>query len=144
MSKRIVTQELVKKAHIVEAPAAQHNTPTIVDRSFELPSALYMGSAGLFLAFLAIMFVGFSTPGLIIPMAIFTIFIIGFYGLPAVWTNMKPDNHQNPLTMGKFARDGIMTNTGRLNAREATIQMLILPVLVVMWGLAVVAIAALV
>jgi hypothetical protein len=37
-----------------------------------------------------------------------------------------------------------MTNTGRLNAREATIQMLILPVLIVIWGLAVVTIAALV
>lgn len=144
MSKRIIAEELVKKAHIVEAPGTEQNSPTIVDRSFELPSALYMASAGLFLAFLGIMFVGFSTPGLIIPMAIFTIFIIGFYGLPAVWTNMKPDSQQNPLTMGKFARDGIMTNTGRLNAREATIQMLILPVLIVMWGLAVVTIAALV
>jgi hypothetical protein len=144
MSKRIVTEELVQKARIVEAPIAAEHKPTIVDRSFEMPSALYMASAGLFLAFLGIMFAGFSTPRLIIPMVIFTLFIVGFYGLPAVWTSMKPDNPQSPMTMGKFARDGIMTNTGRLNAREATIQMLILPVLIVIWGLAVVTIAALV
>jgi hypothetical protein len=144
MSKRIVTEELVQKARIVEAPIAAEHKPTIVDRSFEMPSALYMASAGLFLAFLGIMFAGFSTPRLIIPMVIFTVFIVSFYGLPAVWTSMKPDNPQSPMTMGKFARDGIMTNTGRLNAREATIQMLILPVLIVIWGLAVVTIAALV
>ena len=144
MSKRIVTEELVQKARIVAAPIAAEHKPTIVDRSFEMPSALYMASAGLFLAFLGIMFAGFSTPRLIIPMVIFTLFIVGFYGLPAVWTSMKPDNPQSPMTMGKFARDGIMTNTGRLNAREATIQMLILPVLIVIWGLAVVTIAALV
>ncbi|MEP2737247.1 MAG: hypothetical protein ABJP34_13230 [Erythrobacter sp.] len=144
MSKRIVTEELVKKAHIVDAPIAQQHALTVVDRSFEMPSALYATTVALYLGFLAIMFVGFSTPGLIIPMAIFTIFVVGGFGVPADWTQMQPDNPAKPMTMGKFARDGIMTNTGRLNAREATVQMLILPVLIVVWGLAVVTIAALV
>jgi hypothetical protein len=37
-----------------------------------------------------------------------------------------------------------MTNTGRLAPRDATIQVLILPVLLVTWGLAVAVIAAVV
>lgn len=148
MSKRIAITELNGKANVVAGPAAaiipDERGSTQVERTYELPSALYVVSASMFLAFLATMWFGFSSPGLIIPMAIFTIFIVGFYGLPAVWTSMKPDHRAKPMTMGVFARDGIMTNTGRLNAREATIQMLILPVLVVFWGFAVVTIAALV
>ncbi len=144
MSQRIIAAEISEKARIVEAPVAAEHQPTIVDRTFELPSALYMASAGLFLAFLGVMFIGFSTPGLIIPMAIFTIFIVGFYGLPSVWATMKPDNAQKPMTMGVFARDGIMTNTGHLSAREASVQMLILPVLILLWAFAVVTIAAIV
>ena len=46
--------------------------------------------------------------------------------------------------MGEFAVNGIMTHTGRLAARDATIQMLILPVLLVVWGLTVAVIAAIV
>jgi hypothetical protein len=37
-----------------------------------------------------------------------------------------------------------MTNTGRLSARDATTQVLILPVLLVIWGIAVAVIAAIV
>jgi hypothetical protein len=37
-----------------------------------------------------------------------------------------------------------MTNTGRLAPRDAAVQMLILPVLLVVWGLAVAVIAAVV
>lgn len=148
MSKRLIAPELQEKARIVEAPAhigaIAERTPTQVDRSFEMPNGLYAVSMGLFLAFLAVMWMGFGNPALVIPMAIFAIFIVGFYGLPAVWTHMKPNHGQEPMTMGLFARDGIMTETGRLNAEEATVQMLILPVLILFWGFAVVTIAALV
>jgi hypothetical protein len=37
-----------------------------------------------------------------------------------------------------------MTNTGRLAPRDATIQVLILPVLLVCWGIAIAVIAAIV
>ena len=94
------------------------------------------------------MFAGFYSTGLIIPMAIFAIFIVGGFGVPAIWSKLKSngmdDNADRPLSMGAFRNDGIMTNTGRLSARDATIQMLILPVLIVFWGCAVAIIAALV
>jgi hypothetical protein len=74
--------------------------------------------------------------------------VVGMFGVPAVWTRIKSaglaDNETKPLTMGQFAKDGIMTATGRLAPRDAAIQMLILPVLIVLWGIATVTIAGIV
>jgi hypothetical protein len=140
MSKLINQEFIADKARIVEAPRA----PTKVDRSFELPTGLYGATVALYLGFLAIMATGFGNPGLIIPMAIFTVFIAGGFGVPMVWTRLAPDTKQKALTWGQFASKGIMTNTGRLSSRDATIQMLILPVLILFWGLAMVTIAAIV
>ena len=126
------------KAIFAEREWPQHQVER--DRSFELPTRLYAMTAGLYLAFLGITFAGFSSPGLIIPMAIFAIFIVGFFGVPAIWTGIKSSipngDESKPLSMSKFAREGIMTHTGRLAPRDAAIQMLILPVLIVLWGLA--------
>lgn len=138
------------KARLVEAPntvsAPRHQVE--VDRNFELPTGLYALTVGLYFAFLGVMFAGLSSPGLVIPMAIFAVFIAGMFGVPAVWTRIKSHDASGddatPLTMGKFMNKGIMTHTGRLAPRDAMIQMLILPVLIVMWGCAVVVIAALV
>jgi hypothetical protein len=80
---------------------------------------------------------------LAIPMAIFVVFIIAGFGVPALWTRLA-GNTSAPQTMGEFEARGIQTNTGRLAARDATIQVLILPVLLVVWGLAIAVIAALV
>lgn len=132
-------------ARIVEAPARIEMPRNQVesDRNFELPTSLYGVTVGCYLAFIGIMFAGFSAPGLIVPMAIFAVFIVAGFGVPAVWTRLK-DNQSNPMTMGKFKQAGIMTYTGRLAPRDAAIQMLILPVLIVLWACTVVVIAALV
>lgn len=151
MSKDFQEQLARGKARIVDAPvkapeADRVNAPrhqVEVDRNFELPISLYAATAGLYLAFIAVMFAGLTTPGLIIPMAIFAVFIVGMFGVPAVWTRLK-DNDTKPMTMGEFKQAGIMTYTGRLAPRDATIQMLILPVLIVVWGITAVTIAALV
>lgn len=144
MSKHITQDFIAEKARIVEAPKAASHEPTKVDRSFEMPAALYGATVALYLGFLAIMAAGFASPGLIIPMAIFTIFIVGGFGVPMVWTRLAPDTKQRALSWGEFSHKGIMTHTGRLAPRDAAVQMLILPVLIVVWGLVVVTIAALV
>ncbi len=76
-------------------------------------------------------------------MAICAVFIVAGFGVPAVWTRLA-GNTGAPQTMGEFALKGIMTHTGRLAPQDATIQMLILPVLLVVWGLVVAVIAAVV
>jgi hypothetical protein len=124
----------------VEAPV-RHQIE--VDRSFGLPSALYAGTVAGYLGFLVIVGSAFANPVLAIPMAIFVLFIVAGFGIPALWTRLA-GNVSEPQTLGEFEAKGVMTATGRLAARDAAIQVLILPALLVAWGLAVAIIAAVV
>ena len=136
-----LTRELVAEhAVIVEAPRTAHE----VDRTFELPKGLYVATVGLYLGFLAVMAAGLSTPGLIIPMAIFTLFVVAGFGLPAVWTKIGPEHAGKNMSWARLVSRGIATHTGRVTARDAAVQVLILPVLIFCWGVATVTIAALV
>lgn len=110
-------------------------TPTIVDRSFQLPRAFYFATVALYLGFLAVMAVGLSTPGLIIPMAIFAFFIIAGFALPLIWTRLAPDSGRRSMRWGELKQRGVMTLTGRVTARDAAVQVLILPVLIFCWAL---------
>lgn len=135
------------KARIVDAPVEKTEAPRHEverDRSFELPTGLFATTVACYLGFLGLTLAAFATPELGIPMAIFAFIIIAGFAVPTVWTRLKPEGVAQPKTWGRFAQEGIMTNTGRCSARDATIQMLILPVLIVLWGVAVVTIAALV
>lgn len=138
---RHLTRELVAQQAEVRRELLH---PVVVDRSFELPRALYIATASLYLGFIAVLGLGLATPGLLIPMAIFAVFIVAGFGLPAVWVSMKPDNAVRQLDWGRFRRQGIATLTGRLTAGEAAAQMLVLPILIFAWGVTCVIIAALV
>ena len=97
---------------------------------------------GLFLTYLAIMAAGFPHPEMILPMSIFVLFIGAAFGVPALWVRMKPDNPTRALSWDRFRYDGISTGSGHLTAGEATVQVLLMPALIVFWGLCVVTIAA--
>lgn len=132
------------EARIVDLPqVAPVRHQVEADRNFGLPTALYAGTVACYLGFLAIVGTAFANPTLAIPMTIFALFIVAGFGVPAVWTRLR-GNTSAPQTLGEFETRGVMTETGRLSARDATIQVLILPVLLVCWGLAVAVIAALV
>ena len=140
MSKHLTRELVAEQAIIVAAPKPLHE----VDRTFQLPKGLYAATVGLYLGFLVVMAVGFSTPGLIIPMAIFTIIIVAGFGVPAVWTRLSPITDSKQITFSKLQREGISTLTGRLSAKDASVQMLVLPINVFCWGVATVSIATLV
>lgn len=140
MAKHEVREIVEQKAVVRDAPPVRHE----INRTFELPVSLYAVTAGLYLTFLAVMAIGLSSPGLIIPIAICVIFVFGFFGVPAAWTRMAPESRKDAKTWGQFLQGGIDTYTGRLKARDAVAQMLILPVLIVAWALVTVTIAALV
>lgn len=142
MAEHIVRERIAEQAIIHQAPVLRQ--PTVVDRNFELPAGLYLGTAGAYFAFLGIMALGFGNPGLILPMAIFVIFIAMFFAVPAMWMRMKPGNAQKLTPWGQFRRKGVMTAYGHSTAGAATVQVLILPALILVWGFAVVTIAAVV
>lgn len=142
MAERLTRPQIAEKAIVHEAPTLR--VPTTVDRSFELPTSLYGATVGLYLAYIALMAWGFSDPQLILPMAIFALTIVAGFGVPALWVRMKPETTQRATSWSRFQRQGIMTAYGRTDAGAAAIQVLILPVLILVWGIAVVTIAALV
>jgi hypothetical protein len=142
MAERITRQLVAEKAIIHETEALR--LPMTVDRNFELPAALYLGTAGAYFSFLGVMAIGFGNPHLILPMAIFVVFIAMFFGVAAMWMRMKPEHPQRLTPWSRFRRHGIMTAYGHSTAGAATIQVLILPVLILLWGIAVVTIAAVV
>ncbi|MCX7676526.1 MAG: hypothetical protein N2Z59_04010 [Alteraurantiacibacter sp.] len=128
-----------------EPPAtARVRAPHVVDRTFELPRGIYAATVGCYLTFLATTGLAFSHAEMIIPMAIFVLFILGGFGLAAVWTKLAPEAPRKAMSWARFQRDGIAALTGHNAAGAATVQVLILPVLIAVWGFAVVTIAALV
>lgn len=142
MAEKLNRIEVAEKA-IIHSEAALRE-PTRVDRSFELPTALYAITVGLFLAYLGVMGFGFRHPEMILPMTIFVFFIVAGFGVPALWVKMKPDNAQRAMSWSRFVHEGIDTLTGRLDAKAATVQVLILPALIFLWGVVTVTIAAIV
>ncbi len=140
MSKHLV-RELVAGTAEVRTELLQ---PVTVDRSFELPRGLYLAAGGLYLGFLAVMAVGLSSRELIVPLSVCALFITMAIGVPAIWTRMKPSNPVAPMAWERFRRRGVMTHTGWLSSGGATVQMLVLPVLVFVWGIICVTSAAVV
>ena len=132
------------EARVVDQPAVapvRHQVES--DRNFGLPTALYGATIACYLGFLAIVGTAFANPLLAIPMAAIVLLVVAIFGVPAIWTRLK-GNTSEPETLGEFEAKGIMTNTGRLSAGEASAQVLVLPVLLVFWGIAIAVIAAIV
>jgi len=142
MAERLNREFVAEKAIIHEAPAL--SSPATIDRTFELPTALYVGTAGGYLGFLALMTITFGNRELILPMAIFVLFILMGFGVAAIWMRMKPGNPQTLTAWGRFRQYGIKTAFGHASAGAASVQVLLLPGLVFVWGLAIATIAAVV
>ncbi len=141
MFRQFTREQLAAHAEIVTA-ARGHET--VVDRTFSLPRRLYAATVALYLGFVLTLGIGFGNPEMAIPVAISVLFVLAAFGVPALWTRIGPDDASLPLSWGRFAGEGIMTLTGRVAARDAVAQVLVLPVLIVLWATAVLVITALV
>ena len=147
---RLCPHELFEKPQMSIAEALsvkadeQANIRQDVDRTFEMPSVLYGATVALYLGFIAVLGIGLATPGLALPMAIFAIFIVGLFGAPALWLGLGREPEARAKSFGQLMRNGIATNTGLLKGRDAAIQMMILPVLIVVWAFTVLVIAGIV
>jgi Flp pilus assembly protein TadB len=131
MVQKISQQDLANIATITDAPAL-----TRVDRSFGLPTGLYVATVASYFGFIGIMALTLMNPELVMPMAIFALVIVAGFGVPTVWVRMNPAKECRALTFDQFRHRGIDTLTGRLSAGQASVQVLILPVLILAWGIA--------
>jgi len=141
MTRKLDRTQIAQIARIVTpatAPAIAHPP-----RSFELPTRLYALTVSAYLAFIAVLVTAFATREMILPAAIFVVFIAGGFGVPAMWARMHPETRDRALDWSAFRRAGIQTHTGRMTAGDATIQVLVLPALILLWGVTIAVIAAL-
>lgn len=138
MVEHIAQDDLSRIATVTDAPVL-----TKVDRTFGLPTGLYVATAGAYLAFVALMAAMLGNAGLVIPLAVCALFVIVAFGVPTVWARMNPENDSRALTFGQFQHRGVDTLTGHLTAGEASVQVLILPILILAWGIACAVIIAL-
>ena len=91
-----------------------------------MPKVLYGVTVAFYLGFIAIGGIGLQSPGLLIPMVIFALFIVAGFGLPALWTRLGLDRGTRRCGSMR-SRRGIATHAGRLAGRDAVVQMLMLP-----------------
>ena len=143
MTRKLDRTEIAAVAQIMTPTARVQPTVAHPARTFELPPALYLLTAGSYLSFVAVLASAFATRELILPMAVIAILIVAGFAVPGMWARMQPDSAGHPLTWRQFRNRGIVTYTGTMSARDATIQVLVLPTLILLWAVAVATIAAL-
>lgn len=129
--------------HAVFARATMpaHFRPNRVERVFDLHPALHVALFGGFFAYLGIMWAAFGNPELAIPFTIFVVFLAAAFIVPACWARVAEG--QGPKqSFAAFLEEGFACQTGRIGAGAAMVQVLIMPAMLVIWGLAVAIIAA--
>lgn len=141
MTARFNSEILFARDEVVAAPAARACT----DLNWELPTGLYLATAVLFLGFVSVLSLGFMGPTMVVPYAVFVVFIAAFFTVPALFVKTsRGRGDTRALDWQLFREKGIATATGRTGAGEAATLVLLLPFLILCWAVAIVTIAALV
>jgi len=140
MTARYNPEILVARREIVAPPAAR----ACDDRSFELPVGIFAAMAILFLGFVSVLSLAFMGPTMVVPFAVCVAFIAAFFAVPLLFTRTGPEELRGKaLDWHEFRSRGIGTATGRASAGEATVLVLLLPFLILLWAVAVTTLAAL-
>jgi hypothetical protein len=139
MVRRLDKAQLLASNEVVPAPAAAWQ-----DYTFELPPVLHFATAALFLGFVGVLSLAFASPGLAVPFGIFVAFIAAFFAVPAIFVRSAPEGSAKARQWADFMERGIAVEHGRCSGREAAVLVLMLPVFILGWAIAVATIAALV
>lgn len=141
MSRRQTREQLLVSQEIVAAPAKR----ACEDQSFELPTAIYIAMVTMFAGFIGVLSLAFRGGHMAVVYGVIFAFIAAFFAVPALFPGQAPEESRSrALSLFDFGHRGIATATGRASAREATILVLLLPALILCFGIAVAIIATLV
>jgi len=141
MSAHLQSAALLERDEIVAPPALR----ACGDQSFEFPTGLYGAMAAMLFGFMAVMAIGFASPGLVVPIGIIVVFLTAFFAIPCLFVTTVPDGMASrALRWSDFMHNGVETETGHTSGGEAFTLVLILPFLILCWGIAVSIIAAVV
>ena len=134
MTTRQKTEVLIARDEIVAPPIER----ACEDQSFELPGGLYAAMATMFAGFIVVLAFGFPGGHMGVAYGVIFAFLAAFFAIPASF------QQKQGLSWAMFRYKGIQTATGRSSATEATVLVLLLPFLILCFGIAIVSIAALV
>ena len=137
MSLRQSQELLFARDEIVAAPPKR----ACEDQSFELPAGLYIAMATMFAGFVAVLSFAFNSGHMAVAYGVIFAFIAAYFTIPALFPRMAPASAAKGLRFFEFGHRGIATATGRASALEATILVLLLPFLILCFGIAVATIA---
>ena len=132
MTTRQVPEVLLAREEIVAPPAAR----ACEDQSFELPGGLYAAMATMFAGFIAVLALAFRGGHMAVAYGVIFAFLAAYFAIPAIFQQRKG------LSWAMFRHRGIETETGRASASEATVLVLLLPSLILCFGIAIATIAA--
>lgn len=111
-------------------------------RTFDLHPALFAMTFGAYMVYIAIMGLAFADKEMVLPVAIFFLFVIAGFGTPAIWARITPTPRGEKPRWATFMNEGFECLTGHVSAKGAMVQVLIMPVLLLVWGVSVAIIAA--
>jgi hypothetical protein len=139
MSRRQSREQLLVREEIVAAPAKR----ACEDQTFELPTEIYIAMATMFAGFIAVLSLAFRGGHMAVVYGVIFAFIAAFFAVPTLFPAIAHDESRaRALSLLDFRHRGIATATGRASAREATILVLLLPFLILCFGIAVATIAS--
>jgi hypothetical protein len=136
---RQTREALLAQGEIVAAPIDL----ACADQSFGLPRGIYIAMASMFVGFVLVMSSAFRGH-MVVSYGVILAFITAFFAVPSIFPRMAGKARKRAPSWFEFSNRGISTATGHVGARDATILILLLPLLVLCFGIAVATIAALV
>ena len=98
--------------------------------------------AFLFAGFIAVLSLDFRGGHMAVSYGVIFAFIAVFFPIPAIFPQIKSDGPTRALSWALFRYKGIQTATGCSSATEATVLVLLLPFLILCFGIAIATIAA--
>ena len=131
--------QLVASDQIAEAPTER----SCNDQNFGLPTGIYIAMASMFVGFIAVLSIPLDGQMAVSYGVIFA-FLGMFFAVPSLFPRLAGRDRTQALKWQEFAERGIDTATGRTSASSATVLVLLLPFLILCFGIAVAVIAALV
>jgi hypothetical protein len=134
---RQTREALLANGEVVAAPAERACT----DQSFELPGRIYVAMALMFAGFVTVLSLALRGGHMAVSYGVILAFIAAFFAVPSAFPGLAGNGGRKALSWFDFRDRGIATATGHASAREATILVLLLPCLILCFGIAVAIIA---
>ena len=141
MTARYQQEILAARADLVAPPHQR----ACEDHNWGIPTAIYASMVLCFAGAITVLALSFNS-GMAVSYGIIFAFLVAFFAIPSLFVKTSRGRGGNAKALGwfEFVDKGIVTATGRTKASEAATLVLMLPVLILCWAIAVAIIAALV